>query len=221
MLTLQGVRLNAGGVHIEADVTIPTGAKGVALFVHGGATSRYNPRNQFIAAGLQAGGIGTVLIDLLTPAEERADQFSGRLRFDIRFLARRVTAVVDELRQYTRLPLGLLGASTGAAAALVVAAGRFANVAALVSRGGRPDLAGDALSAVQAPTLFIVGSADHGVLELNRQAMARMNTEVRLEVVDGASHLFHEPGALETVTDLAAGWFKTHLERRRKSEETA
>ena len=206
-----GVRLNAGGVHIEADVSIPGDAMGVVLFVHGGAASRSNPRNQFIAAGLRARGVGTVLIDLLTPAEERADQFSGHLRFDIRFLARRVTSAVDELRAYTRLPLGLLGASTGAAAALVVAAGRFAKVRALVSRGGRADLAGDALPAVQAPTLFIVGSEDQAVLELNRQAMARMNAEARLEVVEGASHLFHEPGALETVTSLAADWFTSHV----------
>lgn len=215
MHTRTGVRLNAGGVQIEADMTIPPGATGVVLFVHGGAASRSNPRNHFIAAGLQARRVGTVLIDLLTPAEERADQFSGHLRFDIRFLARRVTAAVDELRAYTRLPLGLLGASTGAAAALVVAAGSFAKVAALVSRGGRADLAGDALPAVQAPTLFIVGSEDRDVLELNRQAMARMKTEARLEVVPGASHLFHEPGALETVTNLAADWFTTHVGRAR------
>lgn len=211
MQTRTGVRLNAGGVHIEADIALPADAAGVVLFVHGGAASRLNPRNQFIAAGLRARGVGTVLIDLLTPAEERADQFSGHLRFDIRFLARRVTAAVDELRAYTRLPLGLLGAGTGAAAAIVVAAGRFAKVAALVSRGGRADLAGDALPAVQAPTLFIVGSGDVEILELNRQAMARMKTEARLEIVDGASHLFHEPGALETVTDLAADWFTAHV----------
>jgi putative phosphoribosyl transferase len=211
----QGILLNAGGVHIEADVSIPAGARGVVLFVHGGATSRHNPRNQFIAAGLQRKGVGTVLIDLLTRGEERADQFSGHLRFDIPFLARRVTAAVDHLREFTRLPLGLLGASTGAAAALVVAAGRFANVAALVSRGGRADLAGDALGAVRAPTLFIVGSADQEVLQLNRQAMARMKAEARLEIVEGASHLFHEPGALETATNLAADWFMTHLAKRR------
>ena len=209
--TRQGVRLNAGGVPIEADLVIPADALSVVLFVQGGAPTRYSPRTQFIAAGLQARRVGTVLIDLLTPAEERADQFTGHLRFDIRFLARRVTSAVDELREYTRLPLGLFGASTGAAAALVVAAGRFAKVEALVSRGGRADLAGDALAAVRAPTLFIVGSEDHQVLELNRQAMARMTSEVRLEVVEGASHLFHEPGALETVTRLAADWFTAHV----------
>jgi alpha-beta hydrolase superfamily lysophospholipase len=213
--TEQAIRLNAGDVQIEANMAIPAEAAGVVLFVHGGVVNRYNPRNQFIAAGLQAKGLGTVLIDLLTPAEERVDQFSGQLRFDISFLARRVTAVVDELRGYTRLPLGLLGASTGAAAALVVAAGRFANIAALVSRGGRVDLAGDALGAVQAPTLFIVGSADQEVLELSRHAMTRMKTEPRLEIVEGASHLFHEPGALETVTNIAADWFTTHFRRRR------
>ena len=152
-------------------------------------------------------------MDLLTPSEERADQFSGHLRFDISFLARRVTAVVDDLRVQTRLPFGLFGASTGAAAALVVAAARPDEISAVVSRGGRPDLAGEALAVVTAPTLLIVGGEDHEVLELNRKAMVRMKTDARLEVVPGASHLFHEPGALETVAHLAADWFTRHLYR--------
>ncbi len=159
--------------------------------------------------------IGTVLMDLMTPAEERADQFTGRLRFDIPFLAGRVVGVVDQLGSRSKLPLGLFGASTGAAAALVVAAAKPKDVRAVVSRGARPDLAGDALAAVQSPTLLIVGSEDREVLELNRRAMARMKREVRLEIVPGASHLFHEPGALETVADLAAGWFGTNLVERR------
>jgi putative phosphoribosyl transferase len=204
------IRVNASGVYIEADVSIPADASGVVLFVHGSGITRHSPRNQFIASGLREHGLGTVLMDLLTPAEERADQFTGQVRFDIQFLARRVIAAVDEVREYTKLPLGLFGASTGTAAALIVAAGRFANISAIVSRGGRPDLAGDALPAVMAPTLFIVGSDDLEVLEFNRRAMARMKADVRLEIVEGASHLFHEPGALETVTQLAGAWFTTH-----------
>jgi pimeloyl-ACP methyl ester carboxylesterase len=150
-------------------------------------------------------------MDLLTPAEERADQFTGHLRFDIGFLARRVIAVLENVREQAALPIGLFGASTGAAAALVVAAARATRIAAVVSRGGRPDLAADSLPAVRAPTLLIVGGEDREVLALNQKAMARIKNEVRLEIVPGASHLFHEPGALETVAHLAGDWFMTHL----------
>ncbi len=212
------VRFNVGGVSIDADVSIPADAAGLVIFVHGSGSSRHSPRNQFVAEYLRAQGLGTVLMDLLTPAEERADQFSGHLRFDISFLARRVIAVADDLRAQSRLPFGLFGASTGAAAALVVAAARAKDISTVVSRGGRPDLAGDALGVVTVPALLIVGGEDHEVLELNRKAMARMKAEVRLEVVPGASHLFHEPGALETVAHLAADWFKRHLDGR---EDTA
>jgi putative phosphoribosyl transferase len=205
------VRFNAGGVYIEGDVSIPAAATGIVLFVHGSGSSRHSPRNQFVAGNLRSQGLGTVLMDLLTRSEERADQFTGHLRFDISFLARRVIAVVDELREQSTLPLGLFGASTGAAASLVVAAAREEHVRAVVSRGGRPDLAGDALVDVRAPTLMIVGSDDHEVLGLNRKAMARMKAEARIEIVPGASHLFHETGALETVAHLAADWFTTHL----------
>jgi putative phosphoribosyl transferase len=207
----QAVRFNVGGIHIDADVSMPANAAGVVLFVHGSGSSRHSPRNQFVAAGLHEQGLGTVLMDLLTRAEERADQFSGHLRFDIAFLARRVMAVIDEVREQMRLPLGLFGASTGAAAALVVAAAQPHIVSAVVSRGGRPDLAGAALSAVKAPTLLIAGSEDPEVVELNRKAAAQMTAESRIEIVPGASHLFHEPGALETVTHLAADWFTVHL----------
>jgi len=207
------VRFNVGGIFIDADVSIPADAAGLVLFVHGSGSSRHSPRNQFVAAHLRAERLGTVLMDLLTPSEERADQFSGHLRFDISFLARRVTAVVDDLRAQTRLPFGLFGASTGAAAAVVVAAARPKDISSVVSRGGRPDLAGEALEVVTSPTLLIVGGEDHEVLDLNRKAMARMRTDARLEVVPGASHLFHEPGALETVARLAADWFTRHLPR--------
>jgi len=207
----RAIRFNAGGVYIDADVSVPPEAVEMVLFVHGSGSSRNSPRNQFVAANLRAHGLGTVLMDLLTPTEERADQFSGHLRFDISFLAGRVTAIVDAMRGQTALPLGLFGASTGTAAALVAGASRHKDVSAVVSRGGRPDLAGDTLATVQAPTLLIVGSDDPDVIELNRKAMARMEAEVRLEIVPGASHLFHEPGALETVSHLAADWFTTHL----------
>ena len=153
-------------------------------------------------------------MDLLTSEEERADRFTGHLRFDIAFLARRVVAVLDRLRHLTPLPIGLFGASTGAAAALVVAATRRSEIGAVVSRGGRPDLAGDALASVQAPTLLIVGGADVEVLELNRKAMERMTGEVQLEIVPGATHLFHEAGALETAAELAADWFTKCLVHR-------
>lgn len=207
------VRFNVGGISIDADVSVPADAVGLMIFVHGSGSSRHSPRNQFVAGHLRGRQLGTVLMDLLTPSEERADQFSGHLRFDISFLARRVTAVVDDLRPRSRLPFGLFGASTGAAAALVVAAARPKEIAAVVSRGGRPDLAGEALGVVRAPTLLIVGGEDHEVLELNRKAMARMKGEVRLEIVPGASHLFHEPGALESVAHLAADWFRRHIDR--------
>jgi pimeloyl-ACP methyl ester carboxylesterase len=202
-----------GSTYIDAEVAVPHAALGLVLFVHGSGSSRHSPRNQFVAEQLRAQGLGTVLMDLLTPSEERADQFSGHLRFNIPFLAGRVSSVVDELRPQTGLPFGLFGASTGAAAALVVAARRPKDISAVVSRGGRPDLAGDALATVSGPILLIVGGDDHDVLGLNRDAMGRMKADVRLEIVPGASHLFQEPGALETVAHLAADWFTQHLDR--------
>ena len=205
------VRYNAAGVYVDADVAIPVDASGLVVFVHGSGSSRHSPRNQFVATHLRSERLGTVLMDLLTPAEERADQFTGHLRFDIGFLARRVIAVLDDVRDQTRLPIGLFGASTGAAAALVVAATPSAHIDAVVSRGGRPDLAGAALADVHAPTLLIVGGDDPEVLALNAKAKQQMKSDVRLEVVAGASHLFHEPGALEAVAQLAGEWFTRHL----------
>jgi len=209
----RSVRFDVGDAYIDADISIPDGAVSLVVFVHGSGSSRHSPRNQFVASHLRAEGLGTVLMDLLTAAEERADQFSGHLRFDILFLARRVLMVVDQLRAYASLPVGLFGSSTGAAAALVVAVRRAKAISAVVSRGGRPDLSGDALPLVTTPTLMIVGGEDRDLLELNRRAMEEMRADVRLEVVPGASHLFHEPGALETAAHLAAGWFTRHHER--------
>lgn len=210
------VRFYVDGIHIDADATIPPNAAGLVVFVHGSGSSRHSPRNQYVAAELQRAGLGTVLMDLLTPEEERLDQFSGHLRFDITFLARRVAALTEQLRRQSRLPFGLFGASTGAAAALVVAARHPNDISAVVSRGGRPDLAEPVLRRVTCPTLLIVGGEDHDVLELHRKAMAKMEAEVRLEIVPGASHLFQEPGALETVAHLAADWFTHHLNREGK-----
>jgi putative phosphoribosyl transferase len=213
----RAARFLIDGAYIDADVCLSPDITGAVVFVHGSGSGRQSPRNQFVASKLQSRGLGTVLMDLFTPAEERADQFTGHLRFDIPFLARRVTAVIDQLRRRLSLPIGLFGASTGAAAALVVAAARPSQIGAVVSRGGRPDLAGDALPKVKAPTLLIVGGADVEVLELNRKAIERMSADVRLEVVPAATHLFHEPGALETVADLAGKWFTKFLVDRRSA----
>jgi pimeloyl-ACP methyl ester carboxylesterase len=209
----QAVRFDIDGASIDADIAIPADALGLVVFVQGSGSSRQSPRNQYVAGHLRAEGLGTVLVDLLTSTEERQDQFSGHLRFDITFLARRVTVVMEELRAQTALPLGLFGASTGSAAALVAAANHPRKIRAVVSRGGRPDLAGNKLPLVMAPTLFIVGGDDHEVRELNRRAIELMRGEVRLEIVPGATHLFHEPGALEAVSHLGADWFKRHLDR--------
>jgi len=205
------IRFQVDGNVLEADMIVEPLATGVVVFVHGSGSSRHSRRNQFVAERLRSRGLGTVLMDLLTASEERADSFSGHLRFDIPFLARRVTAIIEQLKLEQSLPLGLFGASTGGAAALVAAASGLQDVRAVVSRGGRPDLAGDALSRVSTPTLLIVGGEDGQVLELNRRAMAQMHAEVKLEIVNGATHLFEEPGALDRVAELAGDWFYTHL----------
>jgi len=186
------------------------------LFAHGSGSGRHSPRNRYVAEQLRQAGMATLLMDLLTPAEEMEDQRTRALRFDIGRLAERVVAAVGWLDREpgTRgLPVGLFGASTGAAAALIAAAARPDVVEAVVSRGGRPDLAGDALERVRAPSLFIVGGRDQQVLELNRRAMDRMSAPVRLEVVPGAGHLFEEPGALAEVAGLAGDWLAGHLGR--------
>jgi putative phosphoribosyl transferase len=193
---------------------VPAGAAGVTVFAHGSGSSRHSPRNRRVAARLQEAGLATLLADLLTPGEEALDQRTRELRFDIELLARRLaaaTAWVSAEPSLQDLPVGYFGASTGAAAALVAAADEPDSVGAVVSRGGRPDLAGDRLADIAAPTLLIVGGADTAVLELNRRAAARMRGEVAIEVVPGATHLFEEPGALDVVADLAARWLTHHL----------
>ena len=206
----QTLRVPVDGTTLYADLAIPVEAHGIVLFAHGSGSSRHSPRNQFVARVLQQSDFGTVLMDLLTETEEAVDNRTREKRFDIGLLARRLTATVDWLSiqpAYKHLPIGLFGASTGAAAALVSATQRPGLIKSVVSRGGRPDLAGDALPLVKAPTLLIVGGWDDAVLALNEQAKARMKGEVQLKVVPRATHLFEEPGALAQVADFAAAWF--------------
>ncbi len=199
---------------LEGALDVPDGRRGVVLFAHGSGSSRHSPRNRFVARSLREAGLATLLIDLLTVEEERSDAATGRLRFDIRLLAGRLVGITDWLGAHpeTRgLPIGYFGASTGAAAALVAAAQRPAMVAAIVSRGGRPDLARPHLSAVRAPALFIVGERDLAVLDVTREAMRELPGVTHLAMIAGASHLFEEPGALEEVARLAREWFARHL----------
>jgi putative phosphoribosyl transferase len=204
------VVVQAGGVHVAGTLGLPDGARGIVVFVHGSGSSRQSPRNRYVAARLDRAGLGTLLFDLLT-VEEDADRANV---FDIDLLARRLLEVTTWLStrpDTADLSIGYFGASTGAAAALSAAADPHAQVAAIVSRGGRPDLARAALGQVRAPTLLVVGGHDESVLQLNRAAQARLRCENRLEIVPGATHLFEEPGALELVAELAARWFTTHL----------
>jgi putative phosphoribosyl transferase len=204
-------------IRLRGTLAIPDGARGMVLFAHGSGSSRFSPRNRFVARELHRAGLATLLVDLLTKGEEEAEQFTRHLRFDIDLLADRLAAAVAWIsrEQETRaLPLGLFGSSTGAAAALVTAAREPDRIAAVVSRGGRADLAADSLSQVSAPTLLIVGGADEVVLDLNRKALEILRGEKRLSVVPGATHLFEEPGALEVVANLAAHWFADHVSPR-------
>jgi len=208
------VRIAAGRASLDGDLTLPPGARGVVLFAHGSGSSRHSSRNRYVAQELRRSGLGTLLMDLLTSEEEAVDARTGHLRFDIDLLAERLGAATDFLRddpRTSRLAVGYFGASTGGGAALLAAADRPAEVGAVVSRGGRPDLAGAALPRVQAPTLLIVGGRDEPVIEMNREALAGLRCEKRLEIVPGATHLFEERGALEEVARLAAGWFARHL----------
>jgi putative phosphoribosyl transferase len=215
MPTLQEtLEIPVAGVVLEADVTVPEQARGVVLFAHGSGSSRHSPRNRYVAAELGRAGLATVLADLLTPDEERLDARTAELRFDIDRLAVRTTALADwvsEQEPTAGLGIGLFGASTGAAAALVAAAARPNTVGAVVSRGGRPDLAGEWLRLVRQPTLLIVGGLDTQVIQLNQGAVEILSGTTRLVIVPGASHLFEEPGALEQVARLAATWFVEHL----------
>jgi putative phosphoribosyl transferase len=207
------VHFRADSVTLEGNLAIPSGARGIVLFAHGSGSSRHSPRNRYVAGVLNKAGIATFLFDLLTAEEEREDMVTARLRFDIPLLAERVAAATDWVANDTRtrgLRIGYFGASTGAAAALVAAA-RRGDIAAIVSRGGRPDLAGDALPKVTAPTLLIVGGRDAVVIELNESAKKEMRAEAELKIIPGATHLFEEPGALEQVARFAADWFTRHV----------
>jgi putative phosphoribosyl transferase len=208
------IEIVAGEARLAGDLEVPEGAVGMVVFAHGSGSSRFSPRNREVAEALRRRGLATLLMDLLTPEEDAEDQRTGRLRFDIPLLAERLVAAIDRLgaeRDVRDLPVGLFGASTGAAAALVAAARRAEVVRAVVSRGGRPDLAADDLPSVRAPTLLIVGALDEPVIEMNREARKLLTTEAYLVQVPNASHLFEEPGAMEQVSQLTARWFTSHL----------
>ena len=207
-------QIAAGLETLEGNLSIPDRARAVILFAHGSGSSRHSPRNRFVARVLNDAGLATLLTDLLTADEEEVDEVTRHLRFDITLLAQRLVAITDWLAvqpEAQEMRIGYFGASTGAAAALVAAAERPAVVGAIVSRGGRPDLAGPALPRVRAPTLLIVGGNDFPVLELNREALRELRAEAELSIVPGATHLFEEPGALEEVARLSAQWFTRHL----------
>jgi pimeloyl-ACP methyl ester carboxylesterase len=209
------VQIKTGPVVLDGTFTPPHARNGVVVFAHGSGSSRMSPRNRYVAGVLHEAGLGSLLFDLLTPDEEIIDGGSGALRFDIPFLAERLAAALDWLASHAPgAAIGLFGASTGAAAALVAAALRPRLVRAVVSRGGRPDLAYDVLPRVRAPTLLVVGGDDRPVLAMNEEAAARMKAHVQLAVVPGAGHLFDEPGTLDVVADLAAQWFGRHLGTR-------
>ena len=210
--TEQSIKLSPRG--LSGDLAIPERAAGMVLFAHGSGSSRHSPRNRYVASVLQQGGFATLLLDLLTAAEEVVDFNTAHFRFDIGLLGERLLEATDWLSREPatrRLSIGYFGASTGAAAALVAAAERPSLIGAVVSRGGRPDLAGSALSRVQAPTLLIVGGNDRQVIGLNQQALARLRCEKQFSIVPGATHLFEEPGTLEQVSKLASDWFAQHL----------
>jgi len=210
MMHLDEVQIQAGPATLAGNLSIPENATAIVLFAHGSGSSRHSPRNQFVARTLNNAGLATLLFDLLTPEEEVIDARTAELRFNIKLLAERLVHATNwaKQQQQTRdLRIGYFGSSTGGGAALVAAAEGPQAVGAVVSRGGRPDLAGEALPKVQVPTLLIVGGDDDIVIELNEQARDRMRCEVKLEIIPGATHLFEEPGALERVAQLASDWF--------------
>jgi putative phosphoribosyl transferase len=208
------VQIATAGVLLDGDLAAPEQARGVVVFAHGSGSSRHSPRNRRVAAAFQQAGYATLLMDLLTGPEEDVDARTRELRFDIPRLATRLTGAVDWLAaqdDLARLPVALFGASTGAAAALMTAAERVDRVRLVISRGGRPDLAGPALTRVRAPVLLIVGGNDHQVHKLNEQAASRMNVQRDIVIIPGASHLFEEPGALDAVIETAIGALRQHL----------
>jgi putative phosphoribosyl transferase len=213
-IDMNEVHIAAGRATLDGNLTIADGATVLVLFAHGSGSSRHSPRNQFVARTLNNAGLATLLFDLLTPEEEAIDLRTREHRFNIGLLAERLvhaTKWAKQQEQTRDLPIGYFGSSTGGGAALVAAAEIPQDVGAVVSRGGRPDLAGDALPKVQAPTLLIVGGNDDIVIELNEQARDRMRCEVKLEIIPGATHLFEEPGTLEQVAQLASDWFVNHI----------
>ena len=210
------VQVAAGKVTLEGSLCLPEGARGVVAFAHGSGSSRHSPRNRYVAQVLRNARLATLLFDLLTAEEEAEDIETAKLRFDIGLLARRLIAATDWLKENAetrKLGIGYFGASTGSAAALIAAVERPDIIAAIVSRGGRPDLAEKVLPRVKAPTLLIVGGHDFPVIKMNQAALAELNVEKELAIVPGATHLFEEPGALEEVARLAANWFSSHLKR--------
>jgi pimeloyl-ACP methyl ester carboxylesterase len=220
----RAVSLPAGGVTLEGTLGVPADAIGMVLFAHGSGSSRFSSRNRYVARALRDARLGTLLLDLLSPAEEEIDEVTRHHRFDIPLLAERLVIAIDWLasqRPTADLPIGLFGASTGGGAALVAAAERPGRVAAVVSRGGRPDLAADALPRVQAPTLLIVGGHDDVVITLNEQARARMRATVALRIIPGATHLFEERGTLEQVATIARDWLVGHLRPMRGEPASA
>ena len=218
------VTIATGDADLEGELNLPDSTVGVVIFAHGSGSSRYSPRNQYVASQFREAGLGTLLFDLLTYEEGDEDAFTGKLRFDIDLLASRLVAVSQWLYKQAGLgsmKVGYFGASTGAAAALIAAAELGGRISAVVSRGGRPDLAGDALNSVCAPTLLIVGGLDSMVINLNEDAYAKLRCEKSFRLVAGATHLFEEPGKLEQVAQLSTEWFSRHMGLRRKWEELA
>jgi len=206
------VEIRSGAVTLQGELNIPAGAQGVTLFAHGSGSSRHSPRNQYVAQTIRAAGVGTLLFDLLTTEEEGLDMHTGHLRFDIGLLAERLIDATYWVKgQFSHLGVGFFGSSTGGGAALAAAAELGENVGAVISRGGRPDLAGDALPKVKSPTLLIVGGLDYPVIAINQTAFAQLRSEKELKIIPGATHLFEEPGTLEEVARLAADRFQRYL----------
>lgn len=209
------VQITTPNVTLPGNLDVPENAIGLVVFAHGSGSSRFSPRNRTVAESLQQCGLGTLLFDLLTEQEDEIDRKTRAIRYDVKLLGQRLAETVDWIRQQNsiaNLPIGLFGASTGAAASLIAAAARPDSVHAVVSRGGRPDLADDALPGVKAPTLLIVGRLDTTVIEMNQSAAEQMDCPHRIEIVEGASHLFEEPDKLDEVADLAGQWFQQHLQ---------
>jgi len=207
-------QIPSGQITLDGELTVPEGATGVVLFAHGSGSSRHSPRNQFVARTIREVGVGTLLFDLLTKQEEAVDIRTRHLRFDIGLLAERLVDATNWIKtepDTSHLVVGYFGSSTGAGAALVAAADVGEEIGAVVSRGGRPDLAGAALSQVESPTLLIVGSLDYPVIQMNKDAYQQLQCEKEMKIIPGATHLFEEPGKLEEVAHIAAGWFRRHL----------